>query len=95
MLVEPLPGGVSFSVRVIPRSGSPGIAGTRDNAVLVRVKAAPVDDAANEELVALLARALDVPRRNVTIVTGARSRLKRVRVTGVEASTAVRVLAST
>ncbi|HEX5109085.1 MAG TPA: DUF167 domain-containing protein [Vicinamibacterales bacterium] len=92
MLIEPLPGGVSFSVRVIPRSSSPGIAGIRDTAFLVRVKAAPVDDAANEELVALLARALQVPRRNVTIASGARSRLKRVRVAGIDASVAARAL---
>ena len=90
--VEPFAGGVSFFVRVIPRSGSPGIAGTRDNAFLVRVKAAPVDDAANEELVALLARTLHVSRRDITIVSGARSRLKRVRVSGIDASFAARAL---
>jgi uncharacterized protein len=92
-LIERLPGGVTFSVRVTPRSSSPGITGVTEDAVVIRVKAAPVDDAANEELIALLARALDVPRRNVTIVSGSRSRLKRVRVSGVDLPFATRILA--
>ena len=74
---------VLIDVRVIPRSSKPGLAGTREGAVLVRVNAPPVDGAANEALIEVLADALRVPRRAVTIVSGQRSRLKRVRVEGV------------
>lgn len=55
----------------------------RDGAYLIRLNAPPVEGAANAELVELLADLLGVPRRNVTIVSGERSRLKRVRITGV------------
>ena len=48
----------------------------------VRVAAPPVDGAANESLVRLLAAVLDVPRSDVTIESGATSRVKRVRVEG-------------
>ena len=74
---------VFIDVRVIPRSSKPGLAGTREGAVLVRVNAPPVEGAANEALIEVLADALRVPRRAVTIVSGQRSRLKRVRVEGV------------
>jgi uncharacterized protein (TIGR00251 family) len=72
----------TFDVRVIPRAGRSGIAGMRDGAVLVRLAAAPVDGAANEALIEVLARALDRPRRDIQIVSGERSRSKRVQVAG-------------
>ncbi|MBI2186338.1 MAG: DUF167 domain-containing protein [Acidobacteria bacterium] len=80
-----VPGGVIVSVRVIPRAGRSGLAGTRDGALLVRLTAPPVEGAANAELVEVLAKALGVPKRAVAIVSGERGRLKRVRVDGVTA----------
>jgi uncharacterized protein (TIGR00251 family) len=73
---------VTLNVRVIPRSARSAIAGRRGEAILVRLSAPPVDGAANEALVELLARTFDRPRRNVTIVAGARSRDKRVNIEG-------------
>ena len=72
-----------IEIRVIPRAGKSGIAGMRGESLLVRLNAAPVDGAANAELIDVLADALDVPKRAVSIVGGARSRQKRVRVEGV------------
>lgn len=72
-----------IAVRVVPRAGRSGIAGTRDGALLVRLNAAPVEGAANAELIEVIAKALDVPRRAVTIASGERSRQKRVRVAGI------------
>ena len=73
---------VTLDVRVIPRAARSQIAGTRDSALLVRLKAPPVDGAANEELIRVIAGALGVSARNVSIVSGATSRRKRLRVTG-------------
>jgi len=84
-MIHPTDGGVLIDVRVIPRATKSGVAGARDNALLVRLNAPPVDGAANAELIAVLARALGVPKRAVTLVSGERSRQKRVRVTGVTA----------
>jgi uncharacterized protein (TIGR00251 family) len=66
----------------MPRSGRSGIAGLRGDALLVRVAAAPVEGAANEELVAVLAKALDLPRRQLTVIAGERARDKRVLIEG-------------
>ena len=75
-------GGILIDVRVIPRAAKSGLAGTRDGALLVRLNAPPVEGAANAELIEVLAKALGVPRRAVTLVAGERSRQKRVRVAG-------------
>jgi uncharacterized protein len=82
------PDGVRLSVRVVPRAGRAGLAGTRSGAVLVRLHAAPVDGAANAELIAFLANLFRVPKRSITIVAGDRSRRKQVHVIGLDASTA-------
>jgi uncharacterized protein len=73
----------TIDVRVIPRASKSGIAGLRGDAVLVRLHAAPVDGAANAELIEVLAEAFNVPKRAVSIVSGERSRQKRVRIEGV------------
>jgi uncharacterized protein len=75
---------VDLEIRVIPRAGRSEFAGQRAGAVLVRLVAAPVDGAANDELIALIARTLHLPRRDITIVSGERSRSKRVRVAGMD-----------
>lgn len=76
-------------MRVIPRAGRSEIAGLRDGAVLVRLAAAPVDGAANAELIDLLARTLKIPKRDITIVSGDKSRRKRVRITGIDRAAAI------
>jgi uncharacterized protein (TIGR00251 family) len=78
----PTPSSDAIDVRVIPRAGRSAIAGERDGAILVRLAAAPVEGAANAELIDLLASTLRVPKRDIAIVSGERSRSKRVRVAG-------------
>jgi uncharacterized protein (TIGR00251 family) len=75
---------LDLEIRVIPRAGRSGFGGRRDGALLVRLAAAPVDGAANDELIALLARTLRIPKRDITIVSGERSRTKRIRIAGVD-----------
>ncbi len=73
---------MTFAVRVIPRAGRTGVAGTRGDALLVRLAAAPVDGAANDGLIACLAEVFDRPKRDITIVSGHTSRDKRIAVAG-------------
>ena len=65
-----------------PRASRPGLGAIREGALEVRVAAPPVEGAANDALVDLLARTLDLPRRSVTVVSGERGRLKRIRIEG-------------
>jgi len=74
---------VNVDVRVIPRARKTELAGTRDGAVLLRVNAPPVDGAANDAVIGFFATLFNVPRRNIQIVAGHRSRQKRISIDGV------------
>jgi uncharacterized protein (TIGR00251 family) len=56
------------------------IDGMRDGSILVKLGAPPVEGQANEALLRFIAHICDVPRRQVSLVTGERSRNKVVRV---------------
>jgi uncharacterized protein (TIGR00251 family) len=80
--------GMTLRVRVQPRSSKDVLAGERDGALVVRLKAPPVEGAANEALARFLGQALDVPPSAVRIVTGAAGRNKLVAVAGIDVATA-------
>ena len=71
---------VRIELRVIPRSPRNAIDGTRDGRLVVRVTAPPVDRAANDAVIEVLAHAYGVAKRRVRIVSGARSRNKTVEI---------------
>lgn len=83
--VEPLAGGqgVRVSIRVQPKASTTAIAGLHGDAIKVRVTAPPVDGAANDALVELLASTFGIPKRGITIVAGTSSRSKIVELQGV------------
>ncbi len=84
--------GVEIDVRVIPRARKSEIVGVRASALLVRLAAPPVDNAANIALIELLSEALDRPSRSIRIVSGDRARRKRVAIAGMTAASVARAL---
>jgi len=78
-------GHLIFNVKVVPRASRSELVGEQDGTLRVRIAAPPVDGAANEELIRLLAKILKVKPGSVTIVSGQASRLKRIAVKGVTA----------
>jgi len=76
-------GKVIFSVRVQPRAKKDEIAGEMGGALKVRLRAPAVEDRANEALVEFLAQLLKTPRSAVRILSGERSRTKRIEIYGV------------
>jgi uncharacterized protein (TIGR00251 family) len=79
-------GALIFKVRVVPRASRSEFVGEHDGALRARIAAPPVDGAANDELVRLLARMFRVPRNAIEITAGQTSKLKTVRVAGGRAS---------
>ncbi len=77
---------VTFRVRVVPRASKTEIAGEFDGALKVRIASAPVDGAANEELIRFLSKLLSVARSDIGIVAGATSKSKLVRIENLGAS---------
>ena len=77
---------MTIDVRVIPRARKTECSGERDGAFVIRLAAPPLDGAANDTLIEFLADTLSVPRRAIRIVSGERSRRKRVDIEGVTAA---------
>ena len=82
-----------LSVRVTPRSSREEVALDADGVVHVRLKAPPVEGAANRALAELLARRLGVPKSDVAVQRGAGSRSKVIEVIGLSREEALRRLA--
>ena len=79
-------GQLVFRVQVAPRSSRSEVVGEHNGALRVRLAAPPVDGAANEELIHVLAKTFKVSRSAVTILSGHSSRLKQVSINGVSVS---------
>ncbi len=94
-LVEAGNDGAVLRVHVQPGARGEGIAGMHGNALKVRVRAPATSGRANEAVLTLLARELDVPATALTLAGGASSRDKRVRFDGLSAAELEKRLAAT
>lgn len=83
-----------LSVRIVPRASRDVVIGMRGGALLVRVTAPPVDGAANEALIRVLARRIGVPKGMLRITTGRTSKLKVVEVAGLDEAEFLRRLSA-
>ncbi|HYJ91815.1 MAG TPA: DUF167 domain-containing protein [Pyrinomonadaceae bacterium] len=84
MKLEQKDGWVTFDVRVIPRASKTEIVGEHDGALKIKLTSPPVEGAANDELIRILAKGFGVSKSQVEIISGSSSRSKRVRVRGVD-----------
>ncbi len=77
------PSDVRFAVRLTPRGIADRVDGVVDGVLQARVSAPPVEGAANQALVRLIAAELGVSRGAVHLIAGASGRIKLVTVDGV------------
>lgn len=75
-------GATTLTLRVTPRAARDSLT-IQDGQLRVRLRAAPVDGAANSALIALLADRLQLPRRSISIIHGDTARVKRLAFAGV------------
>jgi uncharacterized protein YggU (UPF0235/DUF167 family) len=80
-------GGIALSVRLTPKGGRDAIDGIEvlsdGRPVLkARVRAAPSEGEANDALCRLIAKAVGVPPRDVSLAAGATARIKRLTIAG-------------
>lgn len=74
-------GSLVLDIKVIPQAPTGGVSERRaDGTLKVKVTAVPEKGKANDEVCAVLAAYLSVPKRNVEVILGHTSRRKRVRV---------------
>jgi uncharacterized protein (TIGR00251 family) len=75
---------LTLRILVQPRASRSEIVGPHGDALKVRLAAPPVDGAANDELVRMLAREYKVPKSAIEIVAGLSSRRKTIRIRGAQ-----------
>ena len=75
-------GAITFDVQVVPRASRDRLGPVHGERLKVQLTAPPVDGAANDALVQLVAKSLGRPRGDVAIVRGQTGRKKTVRVAG-------------
>jgi uncharacterized protein len=71
-----------IQVRVVPRSSQIKILQEANLQFKIKLTSPPVDQAANQQLLEILAKKLSVPPRNIEIISGMQSRNKRIQITG-------------
>src|SRR2546423_4136789 len=80
MHIKERDGSIILSVRVIPRASRSEIVGEHNGALKVKLTSPPIEGAANEELIKILSKELDIAKAHIEIVSGHTSRIKRVRI---------------
>jgi uncharacterized protein (TIGR00251 family) len=86
------PDGITLAIKVQPRASKNEITALEEPELRVKVTAPPVDAAANEALLRLLADTFDCPRSKVELLRGHTARHKIVKIYGITAATAVSML---
>jgi uncharacterized protein (TIGR00251 family) len=74
--------GVTFAIRVLPRSSKCELAGLQKDALRIRITAPPVEGRANEESIRFLAALFNVKRNQVVIKAGRKSKNKLIYIAG-------------
>jgi len=93
--LKPRPDGVHLAVKLQPRAAKNEIAGPLGDELKIKVTAPPVDAAANQALVDLLAEKLGCARGAVRIIRGQTSRHKTIWIGGLSADEVLRKLVTT
>ncbi|MBI5551944.1 MAG: YggU family protein [Desulfobacterales bacterium] len=70
--------GLAFWVLVQPRASKKAVGGLHQDALKIKLTAPPVEGAANEQCIEVLAKALDRPKSTLTIVNGQTNRRKQI-----------------
>jgi len=71
-------------VKVVPRSSRSRLVGCEDGIWKLKITSPPVDGQANKGVTAFLAKSLGIARRKLEIVSGEKSRLKSIRIEGLD-----------
>lgn len=75
---------IDIQVQISPKSSRDEIVGLHGGRLKIKISAPPVDGKANERLVLFIAKSLGVPKTSIEIIKGKTSRLKTLRVSGID-----------
>jgi len=74
-----------IETKIIPKSSRNEIVAGEGDIVKIKVTSPPADGKANKAVITLLSKQLNVPKRDIQIVSGEKSRNKKIRIHGISA----------
>jgi uncharacterized protein len=74
---------IDIEARIIPRSSRNEITSLDGGMVKIKVTAPPVDGMANSAVIELISKELKIPRKDIAIISGDKSKNKKIRVHGI------------
>ena len=83
---------VHIKVKVLPRSSTNQIIGKEGDLFKVKLTSPPVEGKANKALIAILAKELGIGKGRIEIISGERSRLKSVQISGLSQEEITQIL---
>ena len=72
-----------FTIYLQPGAKKSEVCGTHDGHIKIKVNSLPVDGKANAALIQFLSDILDIPKSSIELISGKKSRIKKVKITGV------------
>lgn len=90
ILIRETKNGLTFDIHVNPHASRAGISGISEGMLKLKVTAPPVEGAANEACIDLLAKSLKLRKSQMKISTGAKGRKKTILVSEIGKTDLVR-----
>jgi uncharacterized protein (TIGR00251 family) len=90
--IQQLGDAVVFTVKVVPGSSKTEIGGLLNGMVKIRISTAPEKGKANKTLIGFLAKKLGVKSKAITIISGHKTTVKRVRVVDARAEEVAKIM---
>jgi len=78
------PDGIILNIKAQPGASRDEFVGLQGDALKIRVKAPPVDSAANKALVKFLSKTIRIPKSCISIIKGSTSRHKQILLSGLD-----------
>ncbi|NLD35575.1 MAG: YggU family protein [Desulfatiglans sp.] len=72
-----------IAAKILPKSSRNEIMGLEEGIVKIKVTAPPVEGMANKAVIELISKELKIPKKDIEIVSGDKSKNKRIRIHGV------------
>jgi uncharacterized protein (TIGR00251 family) len=79
-------------IKLLPRSSRSQIMGMEGEFYKVKVNSPPVDGEANKELISLISKRLRMPKSSIEIISGKTSKMKVLRVSGIDGESVSRLM---
>ncbi len=76
-------------VKISPNAKKNSIEGFLDNILKIKIHAEPDKGKANSELIQFLAKKLSIPKKNISIISGHTTRIKKLSIEGISSQSEV------